>query len=855
MYLYRPFRAQALCLAAFYNQNSSTLIKSKVIYTYMFRTLANMLLAAATATLCWQAASGVPARRGAIICTQPDGTTITVERMGDEHFHTFVTADDRIPVQRTPDGQFRYLNADGTISGVAAHNPGMRTQAEAEFLRANAGGADFASLAAAAAQRRQAAAPQSRAASRASQVPFSGSPRVPILLVSYSDVDFLDKQNAHTTFERFFNTGEKSALQYFSDQSNGAYTPQFDVYGPIKLSGDRATYGGNAPTGGDKGIGKMVAEACTGLASEINFKDYDNNNDGECDVVIVLYAGVGEASSDVDDAIWPCQWDLRSSDYRSTLKLNGVTVNKFAVFNEQNGQLPSRIDGIGTFCHEFSHCLGLPDFYETSYMFGYFGMDAWSIMHYGCYNDYGDTPLGYSAYEKNFLGWVPLPEAVDHTYYTLPVWNQKNALTDQAIRITNPDDTDEYFVIENRARQGWDRFMEADGLLIYRVAYDAEAWYHNTVNNNARQRMTPIPADNKLSIETLSGDLWPYGTATELTSTSTPATILYNGSRLDKPVTNMTRNSDGTISFWFVKPETEAPVLNEATAISSTGFTASWQHASGADMTYTLRIEPHYDIAYSLLYDLTFNSTSAADWTRADNVEWAGTTGGVKLGSAVRGGSITSPEFTLDGSGIVTVKVAAKRYALGESATLTIALLDASGREISTANVKPTSNYSDYIVTIEGEPYTTARVQFATREAKQRIYLMSTQIYTGDATAPTGNTKADAPAQSQTDGVVTITGITATSHTVTGLQPATAYDFRVKAEPKPESGLEPSTWSRRSTVTTLPASSAITAPEADAAPAETEYFNLQGVRISADRLTPGIYVRRTGTTTEKIIVR
>lgn len=243
LYLYRPFRAPR-ALAPFTTRIHPHRLQSKFIYTYMFRTLANILLAAATAALCWQAASGVPARRGAIICTQPDGTTITVERMGDEHFHTFVTADDRIPVQRTPDGQFRYLNADGTLSQVAAHNLGMRTQAEAEFLRANAGGADFATLAAAAAQRRQAAAPQSRAASRASQVPFSGSPRVPILLVSYSDVDFLDKQNAHTTFERFFNTGEKSAFQYFSDQSNGAYTPQFDVYGPIQLSGDRATYGG-----------------------------------------------------------------------------------------------------------------------------------------------------------------------------------------------------------------------------------------------------------------------------------------------------------------------------------------------------------------------------------------------------------------------------------------------------------------------------------------------------------------------------------------------------------------------------------------------------------------------------------
>ena len=194
--------------------NTRFFSQSESITTGMFKTLANILLATA-ATLCWQAASGVPARRGAIICTQPDGTTITVERMGDEHFHIFVTADDRIPVQRTADGQFRYLNSDGTLSSVAAHNPGTRTQAEAEFLRTNGGGADFATLSAAAAQRRRAAAPQSRAASRASQVPFSGSPRVPILLVSYSDVDFLDKQNAHTTFERFFQHRRKKRVAVF----------------------------------------------------------------------------------------------------------------------------------------------------------------------------------------------------------------------------------------------------------------------------------------------------------------------------------------------------------------------------------------------------------------------------------------------------------------------------------------------------------------------------------------------------------------------------------------------------------------------------------------------------------------
>ena len=152
LYLYRAvFRMDTLGSPPPEGQMPN-LSQSESITTDMFRTLANILLATAAATLCWQAASGVPARRGAILCTQPDGTTITVERMGDEHFHTFVTADDRIPVQRTADGQSRYLNPDGTLSSVAAHNPGTRTQAEAEFLRTNGGGADFATLSAAAAQ-------------------------------------------------------------------------------------------------------------------------------------------------------------------------------------------------------------------------------------------------------------------------------------------------------------------------------------------------------------------------------------------------------------------------------------------------------------------------------------------------------------------------------------------------------------------------------------------------------------------------------------------------------------------------------------------------------------------------------
>ena len=89
--------------------------------------------------------------------------------------------------------------------------------------------------------------------------------------------------------------------------------------------------------------------------------------------------------------MWPCQWELSASDFNKALTLNGVKIDKFGVFNELNGFDMSRIDGIGTFCHEFSHCLGLPDFYCTTYA-GYFGMSDWSLMDYGCYNTKATHP-------------------------------------------------------------------------------------------------------------------------------------------------------------------------------------------------------------------------------------------------------------------------------------------------------------------------------------------------------------------------------------------------------------------------------------------------------------------------------
>lgn len=606
-----------------------------------------------------------PAKRGLRTLTQPDGTTITVNLQGDEFFHQYVTSDG-LAVARGEDGIFYYNSAQG-LTAVRANNPERRSAAEKAFIADRSADLSFSGIAKArkaGIDARRARRANSASPRKASQVPQTGSPRIPVVLVQYKDYKFKDA-DANATFTDFFESGTKSAHQYFVDQSNGKYTPQFDVYGPYTLSGNRSTYGGNDYEGNDKGVGKMVAEGCQSGNADIDFSKYDNDGDGQCDVVIVLYAGDGEASSyddDAENAVWPCQWELSGSDYGKSLKLDNTTVEKFAVFNELNGADLSKIGGIGTFCHEFSHCLDLPDFYDTQYG-PHFGMAHWSLLDYGCYNDDGYTPIGYTAYEKEFMGWLDIEEGKENTYYTLPVLNQKSAATDKAVKLTNPANKNEYFIIENRANQGWDRYMPAEGLLIYHVTYDAQAWLNNTVNDYDLQRMTPVPADNDLKInkiedyfygtyyevdeESVKGDLWPFNGNDEFTDESKPAAKLNlgNAGYLGRPITAISRNADGSISFWCAKeplPAVATPASASHKVLSETSAEFSWVAGDANDVTYTLEVKPHRDITYELALSAKFNNDSHG-WETEGFTEIDKTENAIRMGSTNQLGGVISP--------------------------------------------------------------------------------------------------------------------------------------------------------------------------------------------------------------------
>ena len=518
----------------------------------------------------------MPAKPGWHTISQSDGTTLTVQTVGNAFNHAILTSDG-LTVARGSDGDFYYVSSLAGMTTVRAHDENMRNAAEKAFVDAQRGNLTMTYKSYQNVQPKSGRELRAGGSNADADVPANGNRKVPIILVEFKDKKF---NNTREQIIEAMLTGNKSVQQYFRDQSNGLYDPDFEVFGIYTLSQNRQYYGGNSG-GNDKALGSFVTEAVQLAAADgVSFKPFDTNSDNYCDVVIVIYAGVGEAQASYahPEAIWPCNWNLNSASYYG-MGGNGAFrprtgdpyVNNFAVFNELHGSNDnsSTIDGIGTFCHEFGHCLGLPDFYDTNYG-GHYGMGYWDIMDTGCYNDDTYTPVGYSAYEKVFMGWLDYVTPRPGTYYTLPVWNQKNAETDKALCITSDINPNEFFIIENRRKQGWDTYMEAQGLLITHVTYSASRWAENTPNNQNIQLMTIMPADNSLSTSSESGDTWPRNNKTEFTDNSTPAAklnmtasgnITGNAGYLGKPVTEMVMNNDGTVSFWYMKGAAVDPTI------------------------------------------------------------------------------------------------------------------------------------------------------------------------------------------------------------------------------------------------------------------------------------------------------
>lgn len=522
---------------------------------------ANVIITAIITMLYVSNAFAVPAKRIRITTKQSDGTELIVSQRGDEHFHYFVT-EDELPLVKTSNGDFYHaIVKDGNItaSAIMAHNSSQRTEQERVFIAQRDDiSAKISNIHSTKVKLRNEERACNIVKTRAGgEYRYEGEKRGLVILVNFQDNAFtIPSPKRH--YERMLNEKGYSengchdcVAQYFNEQSKGMFKLTFDVAGPYTLSRNMAYYGGNNSSGSDKNPQAMIMEACKLASADVDYSAYDWFNDGYVDMVFVVYAGYGEAQGGAADTVWPHQWELGMSQPT----YNEKKINIYACSNELaegSGYIP---DGIGTFCHEFSHCLGLPDFYDTDGKA--FGMAKWSLMDYGTYlgeHTRGECPCNYTTYERWSCGWSTPTELT--TAATIDGMNSLDNGNDGYI-IFNDAYNDEFFVLDNRQKQGWDSYLPGHGLLITHVDYNKDAWFYNIVNTNiSHQRCTVVHADN--STNSLAGDTYPGKTGnTEFTDTSTPAAHLFNENTdgrkyLGKPITDISESQDGLISFKFM---------------------------------------------------------------------------------------------------------------------------------------------------------------------------------------------------------------------------------------------------------------------------------------------------------------
>ena len=465
--------------------------------------------------------SAIPAYRQPITIVQGDGSTLTICLHGDEFYNYKTTTDGYLIAENTQTGIYNYATVDSkgliTTLAIKANNANKRLGGELKFLATIEPVSNLEKFnSTSRIQRAASTALTSDSSVIRKSYPLTGVPKSLVILVNFSDKSFVIN-NTKAAYTNLLNEvgyaangGTGSARDYFRDNSNGAFNPQFDVVGPYTLPSTMATYGGNT-SGSDKNPRKMVIDACTLAAADgVNFAQYDTDNDGKVDNIFIYYAGFNEAEGGGANTIWPHRWSL--ADY--TTKFNGKTIFDYACTSELKGTSGSNMCGIGTFVHEFGHVLGLPDFYATNNA-THHTLYSWEVMDYGPYLNEGRTPPSYSSYERFFLGWltpVEIKSPQNISLDTLSTSNKAYLITQNGnhnLNGANPNPT-EFFLLENRQLKGWDAFLPGHGLLITRVNYNASTWYGNSVNNTSTSMGLDImEADGLATTGSLTGDPFP----------------------------------------------------------------------------------------------------------------------------------------------------------------------------------------------------------------------------------------------------------------------------------------------------------------------------------------------------------
>lgn len=503
------------------------------------------------------AANAVPAKKLQKVITLANGTQVSVELRGDEYLSWWEGTDGTAyRTTATDENVFEAFDLEAQKPAAAARRARTEQGRVARLARVKNSlkGAD-----------------DKMRGLGGDHITYKGVKKGLVVLVDFKNKKFADGHDLEY-YKNVINgkdfTDEEegyvgSVRDYFLAQSNGQFELDFDVVGPVTMSKNYGYYGNDGAYQKDEKVYEMIKEASDAIQDQVNLKDYDWDGDGEADQVFFLYAGLGQASGGTASTIWPHESELRYWPC-GVLSYSTGKINTYACANElqPETQGSSRYisAGIGTICHEFSHCLGFADMYDTSGGGGY-GMSVFDVMDQGSYNGNGFVPCNYTAFERIYAGWVePIELDVPATVKDMKSVSDYG----RPFIMYNYKNTNEYFLMENRQNTGWDEGLYgSNGLLIVHVNYVPSRWINNSVNSSKEkiQCCTVVNADGSREISntlSLQGDLYPYEEKgvtmnDEFTDESEPAAKLYNKNSdnsyaLGIPITKIKR-SKGSVSF------------------------------------------------------------------------------------------------------------------------------------------------------------------------------------------------------------------------------------------------------------------------------------------------------------------
>ena len=520
---------------------------------------------------------------------QVDGTVITVILRGDEHINWYTTLDGVLLVQGEDNNYYiGKVEKSGKLVATKqlAHEAVSRSQAERNLIAKQDKEKFFAYVNKIAEESENAydKTPLTRGPiidtgwRGVPYFPHTGSPKALVILAEFQDTTFTiqDTKDVFTNYlinedhfkDKRYNQDQnyKGVRGYFKDCSYGKFTPTFNVVGPVKLPKEQTYYGA-----GSDNIKALIEDACSAVDGMVNFADYDANNDGIVDLVYVIYAGhSANIGGNKTTDIWP-----KSGTVTISKKLDGKSIRRYGVSNELAGlenktKDKETINGIGLFCHEFSHTLGLPDIYAyntDAENQDNQGMEFWDIMDGGTGIRGGRVPASYLAWEREVMGWMNIDELKND----ITINNLKSIDNGgNAYKIVNPKNSNEYIVLQSIQKgpwnQGWGDGTYGKGLFAYRISYPSGKVNVIDYPNNVKgkPRVIPIPADGKilaaanaggkLNVYTaqLNGDLYPYNGNNKINNFK-----MYDGTILNKSIFDIVENDAARyVSFKFKNNET-----------------------------------------------------------------------------------------------------------------------------------------------------------------------------------------------------------------------------------------------------------------------------------------------------------